>query len=365
MRSRRVGHLRRARLESGDGADADARRRSDRGRARRGAQRPVLAHDARREAGRRRAGAHARRQRVHGHRRDAGGLRHAGEQRRAVEPGADRLSDRRDRARSPLPENLRAVEARRDDRAGAGRLRRRRGAAQGDRPGREPQHPSPAAAAARAAGRRHAPGTADPVRRGRLRAAHRVRELREPAARARRVAPARDLDPRGARRGPAAARGRGADRERALRGARRSGRAGRGLVGARSALVARAGRASPAARDRARRASPRLHARRLAADRRGLRSRARDRRDAARGGRRASRGRAGDRRLGSPPAAQRARRIGGRARRRPARGLGAPDQQLLAAALGRTGLRPGRSAHYARRSAGVQVRGDPAPVAVP
>ena len=65
----------------------------------------------------------------------------------------------------------------------------------------------------------------DPARRGQLRAAHRLRQRRQPAARARHGTPARDRDPRRDRRRPRAPHPAAADGERAAVARRRDHRA--------------------------------------------------------------------------------------------------------------------------------------------
>ena len=77
----------------------------------------------------------------------------------------------------------------------------------------------------------HPAGAARALGRGRVRAAHRLREPGEPDAGARRRPTARDRDPRSARRQPAADRAADADRERADGARRRRARRAAGLVG--------------------------------------------------------------------------------------------------------------------------------------
>ena len=95
-----------------------------------------------------------------------------------------------------------------------------------------------------------------------LRAAHRLRQRRQPAARARGDAPARDGHSHRARRRPRAAHAPAADRERAARRRRRRARPRASPPGASTRLVgAGARRAAARRRGRARRARARVHRR--------------------------------------------------------------------------------------------------------
>ena len=97
---------------------------------------------------------------------------------------------------------------------------------------------------ARPAGRGRPPGIAGAAGYGRLRAADRVRERREPAARARLGAARRDGDALGARRRPPALDSSIADRERVARGGGQRARHGGGVVGARPARARQSSRSA-------------------------------------------------------------------------------------------------------------------------
>ena len=104
--------------------------------------------------------------------------------------------------------------------------------ARGDVPqGQQGAH-RPRVAAHGGAGRRLPAAALRAARRGRLRAAHRLRQHRQPAAGARRRSGARDRHPRGDRRGPASPPGSRAGGKPGARGRRRAAGAARGATGA-------------------------------------------------------------------------------------------------------------------------------------
>ena len=167
---------------------------------------------------------------------------------------------------------------------------------------------------------RDAPGSAHPLRRRRLRPADRVRERRQPAARARHLASARDGGPHGARRiagaGPVAAH----DRELAARVLRRRARPPARALGRPAARGPRP-REPRRARTRAlERPRPRFHRAGVAAHRGGMRPRSgagglASRRPGLAQGRRTS----GQHERGHASPPKGLRRLGSRPRRRPAR----------------------------------------------
>ena len=132
--------------------------------------------------------------------------------------GAARLRRRHGPAADqPLPECIRADAGGGHSAAGASRHGSRRSAAGLAIPGCQPQPQRARRHAARRAAGAGQGRTADAAGGGRIRAADRLRQCREPAPRARRVAAPRNGGPRGGWREPMAPRRAGADRERRAR----------------------------------------------------------------------------------------------------------------------------------------------------
>ncbi len=293
---------------------------------------------------RRREGHLAQREPLGRRRRAGAGLRFP--RVRAGAGGVDAVPDRseHDRSGALLPRG-RAARGRCDARAGAGAaaaLRRRI-------PPQVPRCPRPEQQLHRRAHPRgdrpqRAPVPARAGRRGGLRAAHRVRQRGQPAARARERAPPRNRDPDGHRRGARADRAAAARRERAaVAGGRRDWRDRRRH---RHPRPARHKHRGPAARRSGRRARgrglarARLHAGgvgrhgpRLRPDS-GAAGLARGPQRDAQGERRAVR-----RRRAAGPDARGARRDRGRARRDPARGRVPADPHVGRAGPRGPGLR--------------------------
>ena len=185
-------------------------------------------------------------------------------------------------------------------------------------------------AAAARADRRLAPSAADPLGRGRRRAADRLREHRRPAGGARRRARAGDCDAHRARRQPRRHRPAAARRERRAGGVRRRGRARDRLCRVAVAGVVADRRVRRHRRHRTRRARAGDHERSRALDERRVRP---------------APGAAGEPRRSAPRADRIRRHIGG--------GRGA---QLAATADGDGGSRARRRAAGRRRPADPIVR---------
>ncbi len=224
--------------------------------------------------------------------------------RRAVEAGRQRPAG----AGAPVAV-VERVQAEVPERAAEGSGLQRRAAAERDRP-------------------RRAVHAVDPARRGQPRAAHRLRQRRQPAARARHGTPARDRDPRRDRRRPRAHRPAAADGERPAVARRRDHRAG--PRHGRHPRAARAQHGRPAAHGRgrfrrhARLARARVHARGVDRHRRAVRSHPRAP-GLARGPQRHAEGEQQPRGHGLPPEQDALDSRGHRSRARadPARRLGA------------------------------------------
>ena len=214
----------------------------------------ALAAALRRRALRHRPHDPRERRRAHRRRRDAAALRLPGGAHRRLGAHAAHPAGQPGQARAhePLPVHGRPSARRRHAATGDDRGDRRRAARHARRAAAlRPEEPAAAAhdPRARGAGRHDAAVPARAARRGGLRAAHRVRERRQPAARARRVAAQGARAPQRARRVGGAARRAAPHGEPGARGARRRARRGaRG--GARARAARRGARRHPARRRR-------------------------------------------------------------------------------------------------------------------
>ncbi len=226
-----------------------------------------------------RASHHGRGADLHRHRRDRAGLPIAARKAGCLRADSRLLSAGGEIARRASHAGLCAAAAGRDHRGSAERIAGHRSADGGGESGREQATQQPARFPARTHGRRYPARLARAFWRGRPAPAHRVRELRQPAARAHGNAAARADDSRGAGRIARAIDRANVDRKRAPRGARgrgwfAPGQLGRGCVArfetgrfaARGKYLARCAGAVLHLRARARHRDRLWHSARLAGD---------------------------------------------------------------------------------------------------
>ena len=234
-----------ARRRAAPRARLHSRRRSPRRRRDRHPQLSLLAVRVRRRPGNRRQEPAIRRHAAHRHRRDAARVPLPGERRPVLDADLVRRGGlRRYAAHQQLARGRRPVASRRDAGTGAGRDECRGGAVRGPLPDREQGHRRVGGCARRRDLRSVAHAAGDAARRRGLRAAHRLRQPREPAAGARARPAPRAGGPHGDRRRPRAHRPPADDREP---GARRRRRRARGRPGDRRGADAVAAGAADAA----------------------------------------------------------------------------------------------------------------------